>query len=80
MFSDNARTYMELSGTALALTLTFSRQILHPPECENVANIGMVANVVVLSGRHCRRRLYRYLAVKYLRDSLTGVLIAVQLG
>jgi hypothetical protein len=31
MFCDNAKTYIQLSGAALALTLTFAHEILHIP-------------------------------------------------
>jgi hypothetical protein len=29
MFSDNAKTYVQLSSAALAVTLTFTREVLH---------------------------------------------------
>ncbi len=32
MFSDNAETYIQLSGAALGLTLTFAHKIIHIPE------------------------------------------------
>ena len=75
MFCDNAKTYIQLSSAALALTLTFARQILHVPDDKNIANIWMILMwgcflLAVLSGA-----FYQYVAVKYLEqlaDSETG--------
>jgi cytosine/uracil/thiamine/allantoin permease len=38
MFSDNAKTYIQLSGAALALTLTFAKSILHIPDTQSIVN------------------------------------------
>ena len=38
MFSDNAKTYVQLSGAALALTLTFAKQILHIPDTQSIVS------------------------------------------
>jgi len=43
MYSDNAKSYMQLSGLALALTLTFAREILHVPKDTNIADGWMIA-------------------------------------
>jgi hypothetical protein len=42
MYSDNARTYIQLSGAALAFTLTFAHEILHIPKEQNIADIWMI--------------------------------------
>jgi hypothetical protein len=72
MFSDNAKTYIQLSGTALALTLTFARQILHVPDGANIADFWMVLMwscflLAVVSGA-----FYQYVAVKFLESLLPG--------
>lgn len=66
MFCDNAKTYIQLSGAALALTLTFAREILHVPPGQNIADRFMIVMwacflVTIISGA-----FYQYLAVKYL--------------
>jgi hypothetical protein len=38
MFSDNAKTYVQLSGAALALTLTFVDKILHIPATQRIVD------------------------------------------
>jgi hypothetical protein len=53
MFCDNAKTYIQLSSAALALTLTFARQILHVPDSQNIANFWMISNVELFSTRGC---------------------------
>lgn len=70
MFSDNAKTYIQLSGAALALTLTFAHEILHIPKDQNIADVWMVAMwgcflLAILAGA-----FYQYLAVKYLEASI----------
>lgn len=70
MFSDNAKTYIQLSGAALALTLTFAHQILHIPEAKNIVDPWMILMwgcflVTVLAGA-----LYQYLATKYLEQQV----------
>lgn len=70
MFCDNARAYMQLSGAALALTLTFSHQILHIPEDQNVANGWMVTMWICFLAAIVLGAFYQYLAVKYLESLL----------
>lgn len=70
MFCDNAKTYMQLSGAALALTLTFSHQILHIPEDQNVANGWMVTMWICFLAAIVLGAFYQYLAVKYLERRL----------
>jgi hypothetical protein len=70
MFSDNVKTYVQLSGAALALTLTFAREILHIPKDQNIADGWMIAMwicflVAIISGA-----FYQYLAVKFLERSI----------
>jgi hypothetical protein len=47
MFSDNAKTYIQLSGAALALTLTFAHDILHIPADQSVVDFWMILMCVV---------------------------------
>jgi hypothetical protein len=66
MFSENAKTYIQLSGAALALTLTFAKSILHIPESHSIVNVYTVAMwscflVTILLGA-----FYQFLAVKQL--------------
>lgn len=92
MFSDNAKTYIQISGAALALTLTFSDKILHIPPTGNIADIWMILVwgcflLTIISGA-----FYQYLAVKLLDTSIDwrsenkwewlepGVVYAIMLG
>jgi hypothetical protein len=66
MFSDNANTYIKLSGAALGLTVTFPRAVLSLPQTTPVANAWTIAMwlcflITILTGA-----LYQYLGVKYL--------------
>jgi hypothetical protein len=68
MFCDNAKTYIQLSGLALTLTLTFAREILHVPKDTNIADPWMILMwicflVTILAGA-----FYQYLAVKLLEE------------
>ena len=70
MFSDNAKTYIQLSGAALAVTLTFAREVLHVPPGQNIANGWMIGMwtcfaVAIISGA-----FYQYLAVKYVESCI----------
>jgi hypothetical protein len=69
MFSDNAKTYIQLSGAALALTVTFAHQILHIPEGRNVVDPWMVIMwvcflIAIIAGA------YQYLAAKFMEASI----------
>jgi hypothetical protein len=66
MFSDNAKTYIQLSGAALALTLTFADKILHIPANDSIVNgwtitIWSCFLITIIAGA-----FYQYLAVKLL--------------
>ena len=66
MFSDNAKTYFQLSAAALGLTLTFAGKILHIPESTNIVNGWTIAIwscflLTIIAGA-----FYQYLAVKVL--------------
>jgi hypothetical protein len=66
MYSDNAKTYIQISGAALGLTLTFAHKILHIPESASIVNGWTVATwccflLTILAGA-----FYQYLAVKTL--------------
>ena len=69
MFSDNAKTYVQLSGGALALTLTFADKILHIPATQSIVDKWTVTMwtcflIAIIAGA-----FYQFLAVKQL-DSL----------
>jgi hypothetical protein len=66
MFSDNAKTYIQLSGAALALSLTFAHEILHIPKDENIANGWMIAMWVCFLIAIIAGAFYQYLAVRFL--------------
>ena len=66
MYSDNAKTYIQISGAALALTLTFTDKILHLPAAEKIATAWMIVVwgcflVAIVAGA-----FYQFLAVKFL--------------
>ena len=70
MFSDNTRTYIQLSGAALALTLTFAHQILHIPEGQSVVDSWMVVMwacflITIVAGA-----FYQYLAAKFMEAAI----------
>ena len=70
MFSDNARTYIQLSGAALALTLTFAHEILHVPKEQNIVDAWMVLMWVCFLLAILAGAFYQYLAVKFLEGCL----------
>ena len=70
MFSDNAKTYIQLSGAALGLTLTFAHEILHIPKEQNIADSWMVVMWSCFLAAIVTGALYQYLAVKYLEDTI----------
>ncbi len=66
MFSDNAKTYIQIGGAALGLTVTFADKILHIPASASIVNGWTVAIwlcflLTILAGA-----FYQYLAVKML--------------
>lgn len=68
MFSDNAKTYIQLSGLALGVTLTFAHEILNIPKGQRIVDVWMIVMwacflVAILAGA-----FYQYLAVKYLEN------------
>jgi hypothetical protein len=70
MFSDNAKTYIQLSGAALALTLTFAHEILRIPKDQKVADVWMILMwscflLAIISGA-----FYQYRAVKLLETEI----------
>jgi hypothetical protein len=70
MYSDNAKTYIQLSGAALGLTLTFSDKILHLPSTANIATGWMIAVWLCFLLTIIAGAFYQYLAVKYLEKFL----------
>ena len=76
MFSDNAKTYIQLSGAALALTLTFAHEILHIPKDQNIANGWMIGMWSLFSRYdYCGSFLINIWLLKLLekRDRLAGL-------
>jgi hypothetical protein len=66
MFSDNAKTYIQISGAALGLTVTFADKILHIPASVSIVNRWTIAIwgcflLTIVAGA-----FYQYLAVKML--------------
>lgn len=66
MYSDNAKTYIQLSSAALALTLVFADKVIHLPATANLSSPPMEAVwscflLTIISGA-----FYQYLAVKTL--------------
>ena len=70
MFCDNAKTYIQLSGAALALTLTFAHEILHVPANKNIADGWMIAMWICFLVAIITGAFYQYLAVKLLEETL----------
>ncbi len=70
MFSDNAKTYIQLSGAALALTLTFAHEILHIPKDQNIADQWMIGMWVCFLIAIIAGAFYQYLAVKLLEEAI----------
>ncbi|MEO6804482.1 MAG: hypothetical protein ABI197_14710 [Granulicella sp.] len=66
MFSDNAKVYIQLSGTALGLTLTFAHPILRVPAKENIADGWMIAVWICFLTTIITGAFYQYKAVKLL--------------
>src|SRR5271165_6176048 len=66
MFSDNAKTYIQLSGAALGLTLTFSDKILHLPSTANIATGWMITVWLCFLFAIIAGAFYQYLAAKFL--------------
>jgi hypothetical protein len=92
MFSDNAKTYIQLSGAALGLTLTFAHKIIHIPEDQPIVDLWMVTMwscflITIIAGA-----FYQYLAAKFMEASINweyygdwnwlqpGVIYGVMLG
>jgi hypothetical protein len=92
MFSDNAKTYIQLSGAALGLTLTFAHKIIHIPEDQPIVDLWMVTMwscflITIIAGA-----FYQYLAAKFMEASIDweydcnwnwlepGVIYGVMLG
>jgi hypothetical protein len=70
MFCDNAKTYIQLSGAALALTLTFAHEILHIPAGQNIADGWMIAMWICFLVAIITGAFYQYLAVKLLEETI----------
>ena len=66
MYSNNAKTYIQLSGAALALTLTFADKILRLPATENVATGWMIVVWMCFLLTIIAGAFYQFLATKLL--------------
>src|SRR3974390_1511310 len=66
MFSDNAKTYIQLSGAALALTLAFASKILHIPDTQSIVGIWTIAMWSCFLLAIILGAFYQFLAVKQL--------------
>ncbi len=66
MFSDNAKTYIQLSGLALGLTLTFAHQILNIPADHSIVDVWMIIMWSCFLAAILAGAFYQYLAAKYL--------------
>jgi hypothetical protein len=70
MFSDNAKTYIQLSGAALALTLTFAHEILHIPKDQNIVDGWMMTMWICFLVAIIMGAFYQYIAVKLLEKAV----------
>jgi hypothetical protein len=66
MYSGNAKTYVQLSGAALGLTLTFTDKILHLSSTENIATGWMILVWSLYLIAIGAGAFYQFLAVKLL--------------
>jgi hypothetical protein len=69
MFCDNAKTYIQLSGTALGLTITFREKILGERE-GSPPGTWMIVMWLCFMVAICAGAFYQYLAVKYLEREI----------
>jgi hypothetical protein len=70
MFSDNAKTYIQLSSAALALTLTFAHDILNIPKSQPIVDGWMITMWVCFLLTIIAGAFYQYLAAKYMEASI----------
>jgi hypothetical protein len=73
MYSDNARTYIQLSGAALALTLTFAHEILHIPKEQNIADLWMILMWSCFLAAIVLGAFFQYAATKLLEVTMDSV-------
>jgi hypothetical protein len=70
MFSDNAKTYIQLSSAALALTLTFAHDILNIPKSQPIVDGWMITMWVCFLLTIIAGAFYQYLAAKYMEATI----------
>ncbi|HVV51984.1 MAG TPA: hypothetical protein VHO06_20105 [Polyangia bacterium] len=75
MYIDNAKTYMQLGGAALALSITFVRDVVGTPKDAAVSFKGWSGGLLVASwtgflAAICAGALYQFLAVKIRREQV----------
>jgi uncharacterized membrane protein (DUF485 family) len=70
MYCDNAKTYIQLSGAALGLTLTFAHEILNIPKDQNIADGWMISVWMLFLLAIIMGAFYQYKAVKLLEQEI----------
>jgi hypothetical protein len=70
MFSDNAKIYIQLSGAALGLTLTFAQKVLHLPDGKGIVNPWTIAMWLCFLLAIITGAFYQYLATKFVETFL----------
>lgn len=70
MFSDNAKTYIQISAAALALTLTFAHEILNIPKGKSIVDGWMIVMWVCFLLTIISGAFYQYLAAKYMEATI----------
>jgi hypothetical protein len=70
MFSDNAKTYIQLSGAALGLTLTFAEKVLHLPDAKGIVNPWTISMWLCFLMAIIAGAFYQYLATKFVETFL----------
>jgi hypothetical protein len=71
MYIDNAKTYVQLSGAALALSITFVRDVVGTAKEASVSLKGWSGGLLIASwagflAAICAGALYQFLAVRYI--------------
>lgn len=70
MFNDNAKTYIQLSGAALGLSLTFAQKVLHLPDPKDIVNPWTITMWLCFLLAIIAGAFYQYLATKFVETFL----------